>query len=436
MGHATKRRQRARSGGPRPAPRHGPRVSCAALHHASPVALSPSPPGRGPLIALLLAHIAFGLFAMTLPIPSMQQWGAMFGAPQSLVQLSFSAYVVAFGAAQLLGGPWSDRWGRKPVLLGGLALALLGSVAAAAAPDLPALIAARVLQGAGAAAGAVVGRALVQDLVQGAERTRVMAWVGMTLGLCPPTATIVGGQLHEHLGWRSHFVLAALIALLLAGATWRWLPHRPGTAAPGRWWVAMGAAYARLLREPVLMLYVGLTGFITAAFYAFLGGAPLVLGSLGVGPGGIGFYILAVPVSYIAGNFVAGRLARRVGEQRLMWAGQAATLASLMLLLALSGLRHPLAFTLPLMLLGVGHGLLMPPVLSGLVGTVPALAGAAAALGGLSQQLVGAFGAWSVGWFDHRGTATLGALMLGFTAVAVGLQLALWRLRRRRPGPG
>lgn len=392
-------------------------------------------PRRGPLLALLLAHIAFGLFAMTLPIPSMQRWGAMFGASQALVQLSFSAYVVAFGAAQLLCGPWSDRWGRKPVMLGGLLLALAGSLLAAAAPDLPALIAARVLQGAGAAAGAVVGRALVQDLYQGPERTRVMAWVGMTLGLCPPTATIVGGQLHEHLGWRSHFGLAALAALALALATWRWLPHRPGTAATGRWWVAMAASYARLAREPVLLMYVALTGLVTAAFYAFLSGAPLVLGSLGVGPGGIGFYILAVPLSYIAGNFAASRLAHRLGEQRLMWAGQAATVASLALLLALSGIRHPLAFSLPLMLLGVGHGLLMPPVLSGLVGTVPLLAGAAAALGGLSQQLVGALGAWSVGWVSHGDSANLGWIMTAFTLLSIAVQVALARALRNRVQP-
>ena len=120
--------------------------------------LSPSPPA-GLLVALLLAQIAYGLFAMTLCLPSMMEWGTLFHAGPAAVQLSFSGYVVAFGALQLLYGPLSDRLGRKPVLRTGLALAAAGSALGALAPNLPVLIAARVLQGAGAAAGSVIGRA-------------------------------------------------------------------------------------------------------------------------------------------------------------------------------------------------------------------------------------------------------------------------------------
>ena len=148
---------------------------------------------RSLLVAYLLAQLAFGLVAMTICIPSMQEWGAIFGASQGTVQLTFSGYVVANGGLQLLYGPLSDRLGRRLMLLIGLALACVGSVLAAFAPDLDVLIAARVLQGAGGAAGMAVGRAMVQDLFQGPERTRVMAYIGMAMGLCPPLATIIGG---------------------------------------------------------------------------------------------------------------------------------------------------------------------------------------------------------------------------------------------------
>ncbi|MCC6195307.1 MAG: MFS transporter [Burkholderiales bacterium] len=386
---------------------------------------------RGLLVANLIAQIAFGLLAMTICIPSMQQWSSIFGASQAQVQLTFSGYVVAYGGLQLLYGPMSDRLGRRQVLLAGLALAFAGSVLAALAPAISVLIGARVLQGAGAAAGMVVGRALVQDLFEGPQRTRVMAWIGMAMGLCPPTAVIVGGQLHVHLGWQSSFLLMAALAAALALIAWRGLPASAPTAAARqpRWWGAMRASYARLAREPVFLLHVAILSMTTATFYIFLGGAPLVLGSYGVGPDGIGWYIGCIPLAYIVGNYLTSRLVHRFGDRYMMTFGQVFTLVglALSLSLAMAGWHTALAFALPLTLLGLGHGLLMPATLAGTVGVLPALAGAAAAVGGLMQQLMGATGAWVVGLVSHEGALNLGLLMLGSTLVAT---LALWWLRR------
>ena len=381
-------------------------------------------------MALLLAQLAFGLLAMTICIPSMQEWGAIFAAPQSRVQLTFSAYVVAYGGLQLLYGPLSDRHGRKQVLLAGLAVALLGSVLAALSPSLGLLTLARLLQGAGAAAGMVVGRAMVQDLFQGPERTRVMAWVGMAMGLCPPAATIVGGQLHVRLGWQANFWLMAALAAVLWVAAWRGLPDkvaRRGDAPATNWLADMGAAYARLARERRFLLYVSVLSMTTATFYAFLGGAPLVLKGLGVGPDRVGFFIMAIPLSYIVGNYATTHLVRRVGERRIMAAGQALTLMGIALLLAigLGGGLGPLGFALPLTLLGLGHGLLVPAALAGTVGLIPALAGSAAAVTGLMQQLLGAGGGYVVGWLPHDNQAPLAAVMLALAGLGA---LAQWGL--------
>ncbi len=435
-----------------------PRVTPARAPAPPTSALLPASSPRGPLVATLLAQLAFGLLAMTICLPSMQQWGAIFGASQARVQLTFSGYVVAFGALQLLYGPLSDRLGRRRVLLAGLGLTVVGSLLAALATDLTTLTLARVLQGAGTAAGTVVGRALVQDLFLGPDRTRVMGWVGMTMGLCPPTATLLGGQVHVHLGWQGNFVLIGVLALVLMAAALRWLPDplRPAadatagatagaaagaagaaTLAPA-WWRGLLTSYGRLAREPVFLLYVAVLALTTAAFYAFLSGAPLVLGSEGVGPDRIGWYILFVPLSYIAGNFITTRLVRRLGERPLMWAGQALSVAGLLLVLGLglAGWHRPLAFAGPLLLMGVGHGLLMPASLAGTVSVVPALAGAAAAVGGVMQQLMGAAGAYAVGWFSHQGPVNLAGLMLFFTALAVCAQVMLFRCTARGPADG
>ncbi|MGM9428024.1 multidrug effflux MFS transporter [Hydrogenophaga sp. MI9] len=392
---------------------------------------SARPQPHGWLIANLLAQLAFGLLAMTICLPSMQEWGAIFGRSQAAVQLSFSGYVVTYGSLQLLYGPLSDRLGRKRVLLFGLSVSFTGSVLAALAPSLPLLVAARILQGAGAAAGMVVGRAMVQDLFAGPERTRVMAYVGMAMGLCPPLATILGGQLHVRLGWQANFVVMAVLAAVLFVAAWRGLPdHQPSSTAQPHWLTAMLGSYARLAREPSFLLHVAILAMTTATFYAFLGGAPIVLGSYGVKPDGIGFYIMCVPGAYIVGNFLAARLAMGTGPVPMMRWGQALTLGgiALMLVLAYAGWRSPLAFALPLTLLGVGHGLLVPPALAGTVGLVPALAGSAAAVAGLSQQLTGAVGGFAVGLFPHDGAGNLGWLMIGFALCGA---LAQWALHRR-----
>ena len=383
------------------------------------------------LIANVLAQISFGLLAMTLCLPSMQEWGDIFSTRQADVQLTFSGYVVAYGALQLVYGPLSDRHGRKPILMLGLVVAGLASVMAALATDITQLTAARVLQGAGSAASMVVSRSMVQDLFAGPQRTRVMAYIGMALGMCPPLATLIGGQIHVRLGWQTNFVMLAVLAAVLLVAAWLGLPRSAKPApAEGHWLRAMLSAYARLLREPRFLLYVAILAATTATFYAFLAGAPIVLKGYGIGPDGIGWFIMAVPVSYILGNFMTSRLIAQAGESRVMAWGQALTLGGLVVMLALGlgGVQTALAVALPLLLLGLGHGLLNPPALAGTVGVVPALAGSAAAVAGLMQQLTGATGGYLVGLVPHQGAVNLGWMMLAFALTGA---MAQYLLRRR-----
>ena len=390
--------------------------------------VNPHPEHGRWLIANLLAQISFGLLAMTLCLPSMQEWGTIFDTSQADVQLTFSGYLVAYGVLQLVYGPLSDRHGRKPILMLGLAVAGLASIMAAMASDITTLTVARVLQGAGSAASMVVSRSMVQDLFTGPKRTRVMAYIGMALGMCPPLATLIGGQIHVRWGWQVNFVLLAVLALLLLLAAWWGLPRSPQPAQSDSHWLhAMLSAYARLARETRFVLYVVILAGSTATFYVFLGGAPIVLKAYGIGPDRIGWFIMAVPLSYILGNFMTSRLIQRMGEARVMAWGQALTLTGLVLMLALglAGFHTALAVALPLMLLGFGHGLINPPALAGTVGVLPALAGSAAAVAGLMQQLTGAAGGYLVGLVPHEGAVNLGWMMLAFALVAAGAQFFL-----------
>lgn len=392
-------------------------------------------PHRGWLTGNLVAQLAFGLLAMTICLPSMQEWPATFGASQAAVQLTFSGYIVAYGAMQLAWGPLSDRHGRRPVLLLGLGLAAAGFLAAALSSQLWQLVFARALQGAGTAASMVVGRALVQDFFAGPDRTRIMAYVGMTMGLVPPGATLVGGHLHVRFGWQANFLLLAVLAALLLLAGWRGLPGgRPAAPASASGWVEMLAGYAKLVRQPGFLWFALLLASSTATFYSFLGGAPIVLRNYGVTPERMGWYIMAPPLAYIAGNALTSRLVQTRSELSLMLAGSGITVAGLavVLLVGLAGPRTPLAFAIPMMLLGIGHGLLVPPALAGTVGLVPALAGSAAAVAGVMQQAGGALGGYVVGLVPHEGQVNVALLMLGWAVAGLGALQGLRRHVRRR----
>ena len=396
------------------------------MHPAGPERSAHAPadrPGPGPaLVVLLLAQMAIGLLTMTLCIPSMQDWPTLFGATQAHVQLTFSAYVAAYGGAQLVYGPLADRLGRKRVLMGGLLLAAVGSALAMAANGLSALVLARVLQGAGSAAGMVVGRALVQDFFAGPDRTRMMAYVGMTMGLCPPLAALIGGQMHVALGWRSNFAILLVLVMLLMLATWRFLPDiRPAAWGMASWWRQASASYAQLMGQRAFVLYALILATTSATAYTYFAGAPIVLKAYGVGPQSMGWFIMAVPVPYVLGNVLTSRLIHRYGDRRLMLWGQIGTVGGLvlMLALALAGFKSALALVVPLAIMGIGHGLLVPPTLSGAVGAVPALAGTAAAFSGTLQQFCGAVGGYWVGLVEHDGNLQLSLLMLTMAMVAL-----------------
>ena len=312
-------------------------------------------------VANLMAQLAYGLFSMTICLPSMQEWGAIFAAGPSQVQLTFSGFALTYGALQLVYGPLSDRQGRRRLLLVGLALAGTASLAAVFATSIEALIAARVDAGRG------VRRrhgARPRRRAGSLHRPRAHAGDGVCRHGDGPVPAFghrgrraaarplrLAGELHTARG----------VAVLLMLAAWHGMPAQRTPASAGTHWLrAMGASYARLMREPAFVLNVMVLSLTVGAFYVYLGGAPLVLGSYGIGPASVGFYIMVPPLSYIArqlpheparaphrrGPRAGGRAGRDDRRHRADDRPRA------------RGLAHGWSFTLPLVLLGIGHGLL------------------------------------------------------------------------------
>ncbi|WP_366657545.1 multidrug effflux MFS transporter [Fodinicurvata sp. EGI_FJ10296] len=374
---------------------------------------------RRPSLFLLVSMTALGPLALNIFMPSMPGLGEYFGAPYGAVQLTLSVYLVGMAVSQLIYGPLSDRFGRRPLVLAGLAVYLAGTLAAFLAPTIEILIAARFLQAIGGSAGIVLGRAIVRDLYERDKAASMIAYVTMAMVVAPMVAPLMGGFIDTAFGWRASFALLLVAACAVLALTWRRLPETnherimlPGI---GR----MAATYAKLLRNPVFLGYTAQTAAMTAGFFAFLGGAPYVVVELmDRSPGTYGLYFIMTAIGYMAGNFTAGRISQRLGVDRMMAWGVAVTLsgAVLMLLPALAGMNHPLALFLPMVMMTFGNGLVLPNGMAGAISVSPGLTGSASGLSGFIQMGIGAAVSVIVGIL-----VTTSALPMLIVIVAVSL---------------
>ncbi len=415
---------------------NGPETQAVTAAPAPPEATpAPGAPSGAalPRLIVLVSNVGIGLMAMTICIPSMPSWEAVFGTTTADVQLTYSAYLLAFASMQLLCGPLSDRFGRRPVILGGLVTVVAGSVLAALAPTIEVLIAARAIQAGGATAGMVVGRALVQDMFGGTDRTRVLAYMGIVMGAAPPLFVLLGGYLHTYVGWQATFVFVAAAAALLLAASAVVLPRTPRRAAADAGRRGILSVYAMLLRNPTFVMYALAIAGCSAAFYVYLAGTPAVLNRLGVGPEAVGWYLLFCTGAYVVGNFLTSRIVNKVGERSLLGIGETAALAGPVAALAigLTGNDSAVVFLLPLILMGFGHGMVMPTSLTGVIGQHPEHAGAAAAISGSMQQAFGAIAAYALGLFAMITQASM-ALTLVAVSLIAAVAVALLLLRYAR----
>ncbi len=367
---------------------------------------------------------------MTICLPAMPDWAETFDAGRAAVQATYGTFLITFALGQLVTGPLSDRAGRRPVLLGGLVLFVAASLGLAFAGSIEALIIGRAVQGAGACATIVVARALVQDLFEGADRTRVLAYTGIAMGVTAPLGAVIGGYLHVRFGWPATFLATAALGGALIAATMRAV--RPSPRLSGA--LHLGRAlsgYGRLLHSPVFIAYVVTGAGCTATFYAFVGGAPAVLADAGVGAETVGWYLFFCSGAYIAGNWLTSRLARRLADRRLIGWGQVSALlgAAAVLAAAWAGDEGSVLFVAPVLLIGLGHGLIQPPALKGATGVSAKDAGAAAAVSGAVMQGGGALAGYALGLLPVLDPISLAQTMLVTTLISAvaALPLMWWR---------
>jgi len=376
---------------------------------------------------LLTAMVALGPISTDLYLPSLPAIGAAFAVGNEDVQLTLSVFLAGFAVSQLVYGPLSDRFGRRPVILGGLALYLFASIACTLAPDIELLILARFLQAIGACVGPVLGRAVVRDIYGREGAARMLSYMGMAMALAPAVGPILGGFLQVWLGWRANFAVLAIFAVVTLAGTLATLPEtnrwksREATQ-PGR----LVATYLELLRHRSYLGYVVITACTYSGIFSFISGSSFVLiGLLGLTPEVYGFCFAAIVVGYMAGAFVSGRLTVRLGLERMVQLGTAIQVAGGIAGLAFyfAGIVTVAGIVAPVAVFMAGTGIAMPNAQAGAIGPFPKVAGSASALLGFFQMGLAALVGIAVG---HGSGQSAFAMMAAIALVALGGTLAYW----------
>ncbi|MCB1509134.1 MAG: multidrug effflux MFS transporter [Hyphomicrobiaceae bacterium] len=368
---------------------------------------------RVPILLLVMAS-AVGPLSLNIFVPSMPGLAEYFSTNDATVQLTLTVFLVAIAVSQLFIGPLSDRFGRRRVLIGGLTLFVMASLAARLAPDIGSLITARAFQGIGGATGIVLSRAIVRDLYGRDRAASMIGYVTMGMAIAPMLGPSIGGFLDGSFGWQSSFDLIVVLGSAVFVAVILRLPEtnpRAGQRVP----LAAFVASHRDLAGQMLFWSYALVGAAGAAiFFSFLGGAPFITQRLmGLTPFEYGLYFALVAGGYGFGNLLSGRFAEHHGPDRMILAGNLVAIAAVaaMGLVAASGVIHPLTIFVPMSICAFSNGLVLPSALASAVSVRPDLAGAASGLAGALQMGTGALASAIVGALIHHGLFALVAMM-------------------------
>lgn len=338
-------------------------------------------PGTPPHIITLVLIAGLGAMNMTAILPSLPAMTAHFDTTYGVMQLAVSGYLLVTAGLQLLIGPLSDRYGRRSVVIGSIAIFLIATIGCLLAPTAEVFLFFRMVQ-ATVAAGLVLSRAIVRDMVPQDEAASMIGYVTMGMALVPMVAPMIGGALDEAFGWQATFWF-----LTLAGAGIGFLVLRDlgeTASGEGKSFAAQFRDYPELFRSRRFWGYVFTAAFASGAFFAFLGGAPLVateVYGLTTFWAGVGFG--APAIGYAFGNFLSGRYSVRFGINWMIRTGAIVSTAGLLVatLIALFGFSNAVLFFTFCTFVGLGNGMIIPNSSAGMLSVRPHLAGTASGLG-------------------------------------------------------
>lgn len=387
---------------------------------------------RKPALWLLVLITFTGTLAMHMFVPALPIAAQDLGASFAAMQMTISLYILGLAFGQLVYGPLSDCFGRRPILMVGLVLYTASGIAAGLAPGVYALIAARLFQALGGCAGLVLGRAMVRDISGPEAAARQLAVMNLIVVVGPALAPLFGGLLASSFGWRSIFLLLVLLGATNILCAWRLLPEtgpRSGTIST----VSLARDYKGLLGSRSFLGYAIGGSCATTSSYAFIAASPFIFEELGRPAHDVGIALGLLAVGASIGSALASRLIGRVRMERLMVGANALSTCAALVLLGLVLLGTVDAFSMIglMVLFTIGAGLSSPAALTKAVSVNPRLIGSASGLYGFSQMAVGAV------CTSLSGLGRDPALAAASVLAVAGLisQIAFWLALRHEGGP-
>lgn len=391
-----------------------------------------TPPGMTTLV--LLSGIS--VLSLNMFLPSLGHIAEEMQVSYGVANLSIAGYLVVTAILQVIIGPMSDRYGRRPVLLVSLALFTVASLGCYLAKDIQSFLAFRVLQG-GVVSGMVLGRAAIRDMFPAQEAAARMGYVNMVMALAPMLGPLLGGVVDETLGWRMTFLL-----FTASGAGLLWLTYTDlgeTNKHPSETFMQQFRAYPELFTSRRFWGYSFALTFSVGSFYLFIAGVPLVGARVfGLSPTAVGLGVGIISGGFMLGNFVSGRVAGRFSLSTMMIAGRLATVVGLVLGLGLllAGFVYPAVVFGAGVFVGFGNGLTLPAGNAGAMSVRPRLAGSAAGLSGAMTVAGGAVLTTLAGAFAGGDNGAVVLLVLMLVTTLCGLASALYvRQVDLREGP-
>ncbi len=385
-----------------------------------------------PHIVTLVFMAGISALAMNVFLPSLPGMAEYFAADYRLVQLSVALYLAVNAVLQLIIGPLSDRFGRRPVVLWGCIGFMAATLGCIFSPTIEVFLFFRMTQ-AVIVAGMVLSRAIVRDMVPGEQAASMIGYVTMGIAVLPMLAPAIGGTLDEIWGWRGSFWF-----LFTAGLAVFWLCYADLGETNTTRSASMTAQlrdYPELLTSPRFWGYSFCAALSAGAFFAYLGGAPFVGATLfEMNPQRLGFFFGAPAVGYMLGNFISGRYSQRMGMNRMINAGSLVVawgmLASLLLFYA--GIGNEYTFFGFMCFVGLGNGMVIPNATAGALSVRPHLAGTASGLSGAIMLAGGASLSALAGMLLTNETGPFPLLWLMLFSASLGIVVIRLIVRRER----